>query len=82
MRRFSKVLVFVAACVAALILTVRQGGDGIRVGARRPRSWRICVCCTCTPGPSCAFGIVVKFESPLKSFESRSAATETEVGFG
>jgi carboxyl-terminal processing protease len=32
MRRFSKVLVFVAACVAALILTVRQGGDGFRVG--------------------------------------------------
>ena len=32
MRRFSKVLVFVAACVAALILTVRHGGDGIRVG--------------------------------------------------
>src|SRR4051794_17947423 len=33
MRRFSKVLAFSAACSAALILTVRHGGDGIRVGA-------------------------------------------------
>jgi carboxyl-terminal processing protease len=33
MRRFSKILAFTAACSAALILTVRQGGDGIRVGA-------------------------------------------------
>src|SRR5262245_23007831 len=33
MRRFSKILAFTAACSAALILTVRHGGDGIRVGA-------------------------------------------------
>ena len=33
MRRFSKVLAFFAACVAALILTVKHGGDGLRVGA-------------------------------------------------
>jgi carboxyl-terminal processing protease len=33
MRRFSKVLAFSAACSAALILTIRHGGDGIRVGA-------------------------------------------------
>ncbi|HVZ85874.1 MAG TPA: MXAN_5808 family serine peptidase [Polyangia bacterium] len=33
MRRFSKILAFSAACSAALILTVRHGGDGIRVGA-------------------------------------------------
>ncbi|HVT08693.1 MAG TPA: MXAN_5808 family serine peptidase [Polyangia bacterium] len=33
MRRFSKVLAFSAACSAALILTVRHGGNGIRVGA-------------------------------------------------
>jgi carboxyl-terminal processing protease len=32
MRRFSKVLAFSAACSAALILTVRHGSDGIRVG--------------------------------------------------
>jgi carboxyl-terminal processing protease len=33
MRRFSKILAFIAACSAALVLTVRHGGDGIRVGA-------------------------------------------------
>jgi carboxyl-terminal processing protease len=33
MRRFSKVLAFSAACSAALVLTIRHGGDGIRVGA-------------------------------------------------
>jgi carboxyl-terminal processing protease len=33
MRRFSKVLVFLAACVVALVLTVRHGGDGIRLGS-------------------------------------------------
>jgi carboxyl-terminal processing protease len=33
MRRFSKVLAFTAACSAALVLTVRHGGDGLRVGA-------------------------------------------------
>jgi carboxyl-terminal processing protease len=33
MRRFSKVLAFLAACIAALVLTVKHGGDGIRVGA-------------------------------------------------
>ncbi len=33
MRRFSKILAFTAACSAALILTVRHGGDGLRVGA-------------------------------------------------
>jgi carboxyl-terminal processing protease len=33
MRRFSKVLAFSAACSAALILTIRHGGDGIRVSA-------------------------------------------------
>jgi carboxyl-terminal processing protease len=33
MRRFSKILAFTAACSAALVLTVRHGGDGIRVGA-------------------------------------------------
>jgi carboxyl-terminal processing protease len=33
MRRFSKVLAFSAACSAALVLTIRHGGDGIRVTA-------------------------------------------------
>src|SRR5882757_9534960 len=33
MRRFSKILVFSAACSAALVLTITHGGDGIRVGA-------------------------------------------------
>ena len=33
MRRFSKILIFVAACGAALVLTIRQGGDGLHVGA-------------------------------------------------
>src|SRR3569832_1833410 len=33
MRRFSKVLIFLAACCAALVLTIRQGGDGLHVGA-------------------------------------------------
>ena len=33
MRRFSKVLIFLAACAAALVLTIRQGGDGLHVGA-------------------------------------------------
>lgn len=33
MRRFGKILVLIAACSAALFLTVRHGGDGIRVGA-------------------------------------------------
>jgi carboxyl-terminal processing protease len=33
MRRFSKVLTFSAACSAALVLTIRHGGDGIRVSA-------------------------------------------------
>jgi carboxyl-terminal processing protease len=33
MRRFSKILAFIAACSAALILTVRHGGNGLRVGA-------------------------------------------------
>src|SRR5882757_2196153 len=33
MRRFSKVFAFTVACSAALILTIRHGGDGIRVGA-------------------------------------------------
>jgi carboxyl-terminal processing protease len=33
MRRFSKVLAFSAACSGALILTIRHGGDGIRVSA-------------------------------------------------
>ena len=33
MRRFSKVLAFSAACSAALVLTIRHGSDGIRVGA-------------------------------------------------
>jgi len=33
MRRFSKILAFTAACSAALVLTVRHGGDGLRVGA-------------------------------------------------
>jgi carboxyl-terminal processing protease len=33
MRRLSKILAFTAACSAALVLTVRHGGDGIRVGA-------------------------------------------------
>jgi carboxyl-terminal processing protease len=36
MRRFSKILAFTAACSAALVLTVRHGGDGIRVGAESP----------------------------------------------
>ena len=31
MRRFSKVLAFAVACGAALVLTVRHGGDGMRV---------------------------------------------------
>jgi carboxyl-terminal processing protease len=33
MRRFSKILAFTVACSAALVLTIRHGGDGIRVGA-------------------------------------------------
>ncbi|HEY4184018.1 MAG TPA: MXAN_5808 family serine peptidase [Polyangia bacterium] len=33
MRRFSKVLIFLAACCAALVLTIRHGGDGLHVGA-------------------------------------------------
>jgi carboxyl-terminal processing protease len=33
MRRFGKILVLTAACSAALVLTIRQSGDGIRVGA-------------------------------------------------
>ncbi|MBC8132269.1 MAG: PDZ domain-containing protein, partial [Deltaproteobacteria bacterium] len=33
MRRFSKVIAFGVACGAALVLTVRHGGDGIRVGS-------------------------------------------------
>jgi carboxyl-terminal processing protease len=33
MRRFGKILAFTAACSAALVLTIRHGGDGIRVGA-------------------------------------------------
>jgi carboxyl-terminal processing protease len=33
MRRFAKILVLMAACSAALVLTIRHGGDGIRVGA-------------------------------------------------
>jgi carboxyl-terminal processing protease len=33
MRRFSKVIAFVVACAAALVLTIRHGGDGIRVGS-------------------------------------------------
>src|SRR5688572_2927373 len=33
MRRFSKILAFIAACSAALILTVSRREDGIRVGA-------------------------------------------------
>ena len=32
MRRFSKVFAFTVACSAALLLTIRHGGDGIRVG--------------------------------------------------
>src|SRR5262245_57858498 len=36
MRRFSKALAFLIACAAALILTVKHGGDGIRVGADNP----------------------------------------------
>ncbi|MEO5767310.1 MAG: MXAN_5808 family serine peptidase, partial [Polyangia bacterium] len=32
MRRFSKVIALGVACSAALVLTVRHGGDGIRVG--------------------------------------------------
>ncbi len=33
MRRFGKILALIAACSAALFLTIRHGGDGIRVGA-------------------------------------------------
>ena len=33
MRRFSKVIALVVACSAALLLTVRHGGDGLRVGS-------------------------------------------------
>jgi carboxyl-terminal processing protease len=33
MRRFSKIIAFVVACGAALVLTIRHGGDGIRVGS-------------------------------------------------
>ncbi len=36
MRRFGKILALVAACTAALILTIRHGGDGLRVGAESP----------------------------------------------
>src|SRR5258708_21586553 len=36
MRRFGKILVLTAACTAALVLTIRNGGDGIRVGAESP----------------------------------------------
>jgi carboxyl-terminal processing protease len=32
MRRFSKVIAFGVACGVALVLTIRHGGDGIRVG--------------------------------------------------
>jgi carboxyl-terminal processing protease len=33
MRRFGKLLAFVVACTAALVLTIRHGSGGIRVGA-------------------------------------------------
>jgi len=33
MRRLRKVLVIVAACLGALLLTVKHGGDGLRLGA-------------------------------------------------
>src|SRR5882724_2011490 len=36
MRRFGKILALTAACSAALVLTIRHGGDGIRVGAESP----------------------------------------------
>jgi carboxyl-terminal processing protease len=36
MRRFGKILALIAACTAALILTIRHGGDGLRVGAESP----------------------------------------------
>jgi carboxyl-terminal processing protease len=36
MRRFGKILVLTAACTAALVLTIRHGGDGLRVGADNP----------------------------------------------
>ena len=36
MRRFGKILALTAACSAALVLTIRHGGDGIRVGADSP----------------------------------------------
>jgi carboxyl-terminal processing protease len=36
MRRFGKILALTAACSAALVLTVRHGGDGIRVGGDSP----------------------------------------------
>ena len=32
MRRFSKIIAFLVACSAALVLTIRHGSDGIRVG--------------------------------------------------
>jgi carboxyl-terminal processing protease len=32
MRRFGKILAFMVACGAALVLTIRHGGDGLRVG--------------------------------------------------
>src|SRR6185312_9433959 len=81
-------------CAAPCCVGWRGGCAGICV--LRPRSVRILVFASCTFGAATAtessarcsggstFGIVVKFESPLKSFdcESRSAATETDVGFG
>jgi carboxyl-terminal processing protease len=36
MRRFGKILALVAACSAALVLTIRHGGDGLRVGGDSP----------------------------------------------
>jgi carboxyl-terminal processing protease len=36
MRRFGKILALVGACTSALVLTVRHGGDGLRVGADSP----------------------------------------------
>jgi carboxyl-terminal processing protease len=38
MRRFGKILALMAACTAALVLTIRRGNDGIRVGADTPLS--------------------------------------------
>jgi carboxyl-terminal processing protease len=38
MRRFGKILALTAACSAALVLTIRRGNDGIRVGTDTPLS--------------------------------------------